>query len=230
MSRRFAAPVVVLACAACTPQDVVVFETGSGGGAGGIGGAPPVETGGTLVGAAGEAASMDAGSTCRAKGDCPGQFCSKRSCRDPQGMCAPLPVLCDNTLQPVCGCDHITYWNDCLRQQYGVSSSIGGDCGSNGFGSLSCDGRDDCGVPGAFCAHLLPPMVGCSSQVRPQCTIIPANCETAADPLRWVECMPPGGQPPGGPPPCVSTCDAIQSARTFTPVPPGAPCRLVSFP
>lgn len=37
-------------------------------------------------------------------------------------------LLCTNEFNPVCGCDNITYQNECLARQRGVVAWIGGPC------------------------------------------------------------------------------------------------------
>lgn len=37
-------------------------------------------------------------------------------------------LVCDNSYNPVCGCDNITYQNSCHAQRSGVVAWIGGPC------------------------------------------------------------------------------------------------------
>jgi|GEM_PF-3215039 len=80
-------------------------------------------------------------------------------CEFPDGVCAP-PGTCrgrGNGSCPIsmegmaCGCNNVTYWNDCVRQWAGVSKKH----------QLSCNGREGCyqgapwtvcGVESEFCA------------------------------------------------------------------------------
>ncbi len=44
------------------------------------------------------------------------------------GICTPMSVICDPTAAAVCGCDGVTYRNDCERQRAGTSRAHQGPC------------------------------------------------------------------------------------------------------
>lgn len=236
-----AALLALLLCAAstgCNAGDVVLYApadagvdsggsagssgaAGAGTDAGGSAGNDAGPTGGSAGSSTSAAGAPSDGTTpCVTTADCPATwFCSKNNCGDMAGSCAPRPLICDVNLMPVCGCDHITYWNTCLREDYGVSAEEPGECGAS---ATSCMTNVDCGTPGVSCAHLLPPMVNCSNAgLSGTCWATPNDCATGVDIRHWLPCPAPT---PGSPTTCVSTCDAIQSGQTHIQAPRGTQC------
>ena len=63
-------------------------------------------------------------------GRCPeGQVCDIRSCLDgASGTCVLRPSLCMPLWAPVCGCDGVTYGNDCERLAAGAALDHEGEC------------------------------------------------------------------------------------------------------
>lgn len=143
------------------------------------------------------------GPACTSNDECPpNAFCDKPSCDAPAGTCALRPLSCDNQPSPVCACDRITYWNDCLRRQRGIASSVTGEC-RVGF---ACGGpAPDC-PGGASCARLLPFDARCEGPTPGACWALPPSCPPEPDRERWTACG--GGA-------CASTCEAIRSEQPF---------------
>jgi hypothetical protein len=229
---------------ACDGSDIVVFSNAASGSAGvsamlsGAGGdaagadarsgsAGSLSGGGTGGdvgggGASGAGASGAGGSDmqCRNLNDClgPTWLCAKQGCGDAMGICRPRQFTCDPVYAPVCGCDHVTYWNDCLRDQYGVPASTVGKCGG---GARACDTSADCG-PGANCSHFLPPNVSCGQPPGAgNCWVTPMDCPTNDDSKKWTSC-PAAGSGQGGQGPCLTTCQAVQSGLPSVPPQHGA--------
>lgn len=68
-------------------------------------------------------------SPCFSSEDCKADdFCEKKFCAEPEGVCRPRPVSCELGL-PVCGCGGLPFPSDCIRRAAGVASSRPGPCG-----------------------------------------------------------------------------------------------------
>lgn len=65
-------------------------------------------------------------------------------------------AICPLIWMPVCGCDNITYGNDCQAQAAGVTQWTQGECGSQG-GCIDPDLID----PNAICPDIWMPVCGC---------------------------------------------------------------------
>lgn len=57
-------------------------------------------------------------------------FCEAEGCdtSSESSSCVEIPDSCAAVIEPVCGCDGITYNNDCERQREGVSKQADGAC------------------------------------------------------------------------------------------------------
>jgi hypothetical protein len=148
---------------------------------------------------------------CVAPGDCyPDELCERPSCGAAQGQCELRPDVCDGTEQLVCGCDGVTYWNDCLRQRDGVPSGSPGQC-TQSYAPCAGPGPGGCPAPDAVCGHLLAGESGpCSSPDVPGvCWVLPDQCPGDAGGPLWQPCEPSAGK-------CLDLCSALQSEAPAT--------------
>jgi hypothetical protein len=106
----------------------------------------------------------------------------------------------------VCGCDGITYWNDCVRRQIGTTMASVGECSVT---ACACKIDEDCLQEGASCAQLVQGSDMCHGDIG-ACWVLPPQCmPNQGDPPVWQECKPPDAPPA----PCVDTCLAIRSGH-----------------
>lgn len=156
--------------------------------------------------------SVDGGSACESDADCavPGMYCdrSETGCRSSVGFCRAMPLLsCSSAFSPVCGCDGLTYFNECLAAKEGASLSGTGEC------------RD----PRSRCVPTVPCRVRPSSHGVVVCARVAARCG------------PPGSAPPPGvclfmptncsgearacqeQNVCLNLCEALQSGQPCSP-------------
>lgn len=144
---------------------------------------------------------------CLSKEGCPdGFYCEKRGCEVSAGICVPYPAFCDATEEPVCGCEGITYFNDCLRRAAGSWGSTPETCGEL---SVQCRNDEDCG-PTAVCARLLgfEDSQSCEESPLGTCWVVPLTCPPlgSGNNNLWKECF-------KDRPPCTDACSAIRTGR-----------------
>ena len=158
------------------------------------------------------------GQLCLSAADClADELCAKPACDAQQGQCQLRPPVCDNTMQAVCGCDGVTYWNDCLRQRDGVVASAPGACVTYfaPCGEADGGGGEDagprCPEVDAVCGQLLTGPArrdgGCTS-VPGVCWVLPDSCPEGTLGPKWQMC---GAVAE----PCVDLCTALLSQQPY---------------
>jgi hypothetical protein len=91
------------------------------------------------------------------------------------GQCVQVPQVCTDEWDPVCGCDDLTYSNDCQRLMAGASLDHVGECG--GGPGKACQAHNEC-IQGEYCAKASNDCGGIGT-----CELPPENCITLFAPV-----------------------------------------------
>jgi hypothetical protein len=131
------------------------------------------------------------------------EYCQKKDCADKNGVCVLRPTQCGNHQSVVCGCDKVSYFNDCLREYAGISASKAGECGASGavcggIGGLQCP------TGGAVCAYLFKDKTMCNiSDPMGTCWYLPGQCPGIVIGGDYRGCV-------GSSTTCLPLCDAVK--------------------
>jgi hypothetical protein len=93
---------------------------------------------------------------------------------DAQGICTVVPTYCLAIYDPVCGCDDITYSNDCYRLQAQVPKQYDGPCQTQ----TPCQDNNNC-QPSDYCAKALGDCGNATGFCEPE----PQACPQIYDPV-----------------------------------------------
>lgn len=87
-----------------------------------------------------------------------------------EGECLLRPEMCTEDYRPVCGCDQVTYGNECGANEAGVSIDYQGECDSIVPKTTGCD---DCDATGYFCSYTDG---DCGAGDEGECILKPEMC------------------------------------------------------
>jgi len=152
------------------------------------------------------------GNTCNDGEFCkyPEGICSDAA--DHQGICTPIPTICPDVWLPVCGCNGVTYGNECEADAAGVSVLHQGECGRG-----ACCIADPNGTVGCF----VSPEAVCVSeggQYQGDGTVCPTDPTIPCGTIIGACCLPDAS--------CRETTSEICLAQGGSPL-PGVPCSVV---
>ncbi|HWP66537.1 MAG TPA: Kazal-type serine protease inhibitor domain-containing protein [Candidatus Limnocylindria bacterium] len=81
-------------------------------------------------------------------------YCAKEAgACDARGVCRGRPTACPDVVDPVCGCDRVTYGNACEAAAAGVSIARRGPCSvpCGGIAGVPCGKGEFCDLPAGQC-------------------------------------------------------------------------------
>jgi hypothetical protein len=134
------------------------------------------------------AVQAQAGSTCGgfAALKCPdGQACrfpaGQCNTADLAGTCVAVPSTCQEAGPPVCGCDGLTYANECQLLKAGVRAAKQGECHSKEE-PKACQSNADCTGTNNFCEWKAG-TCGATDKDTGRCVVEPETCPQLFNPV-----------------------------------------------
>ena len=188
----------------------------SSSGAGGSGGGSGPSASSSSASASSSSASTGSGSAgglgdpCSTGADCAmpppnsALFCDTPGCGAGMGTCANQPksqLGLSATAAPVCGCDHITYWNADYAAFHGTSIASQGAC--PGAAAVVCDENTPCAGT-MKCNRVVAGAAQCAPSAAGTCWSMPVSC-----PLGGASARACSNQT------CQSMCDLVQSQNPW---------------
>ncbi|HEX6276898.1 MAG TPA: Kazal-type serine protease inhibitor domain-containing protein [Polyangiaceae bacterium] len=189
---------------------------GAGMSGAGVGGAGTAGMGGAGMGGAGKGGKGGGGmpGDCADDDDCESNaYCQKATCDAAKGTCRPLGPECRGAMaefEPVCGCDHITYWNTCVIEHEGINIAATGECtGSSRPTCTRDEGGESC--PSRSHARCYRPVDVCgdTSPTTGVCWVLPSECPDD-EPQTTRYC---GGT--AGSARCIGFCEVLDAENSF---------------
>jgi len=107
-----------------------------------------------------------------------GRYCAyaEGTCPGPNavGTCKVSPASCPGDISPVCGCDGVTYGNECEATLAGAAVKKSGVCECGGPMGVPCEAGRYCAYTEGAC--LLPDATG-------TCKLVPTSCPSSIAPV-----------------------------------------------
>jgi hypothetical protein len=98
---------------------------------------------------------------------------------DLAGTCVAVPGTCPTTGPRVCGCDGVSYANECELLKAGVRQAKQGDCGASEQSKV-CKSDAECTEKNTFCEWKTGT---CSDKIPGRCTVKPEICPQIFNPV-----------------------------------------------
>jgi hypothetical protein len=186
---------------------------GSGGGSGSSassGSASASSSAASTSASTGSGSAGGLGDPCSSGADCAmpppnsALFCDKPGCGAGMGTCALQPksqLGLSGAPAPVCGCDHVTYWNADYAAFHGISIASQGAC--PGATAVACDENTPCAGT-MKCNRVVAGAAQCDPSAPGTCWSMPVSC-----PLGGASARACSNQT------CQSMCDLVQSQNPW---------------